>query len=244
MVKKFLFLIIMLSIQQFSFGKPDSKALVISRLTDNFYVYTTYTLLNGSPYPSNSMFLVTDSGVVMFDTPWDTTQFQPLVDSIDHRWHKKIVLCVATHFHADRTAGLDFLTNKGIKTYSSKLTYDLCKQHKEPQAQYYFLHDTTFTVGGYAFKTFYPGEGHSSDNIVVWFGAYRILYGGCLVKSEENTSIGNLSDANIKEWPLTIKKLMKEFPNPEYVIPGHMSWTGKGQLPHTLKLIHAYKKAK
>ena len=167
-----------------------------------------------------------------------------LVDSIGHRWHKKIVLCVATHFHADRTAGLDFLKNKGVKTYSSKLTYDLCKQHNEPQARYYFLHDTTFNLGGYSFKTFYPGEGHSPDNIVIWFGGYKILYAGCLVKSMANTSIGNLSDANINEWPQTIKKVMKEFPNAEYVIPGHMAWTGKKQLQHTLKLIRVYKKAK
>ncbi|HWY98299.1 MAG TPA: subclass B1 metallo-beta-lactamase, partial [Bacteroidia bacterium] len=61
------------------YGQDSAVSLKISHLTGDFYVYTTYKTLNGSPFPSNSMYLVTDSGVVMIDTPWDTTQFQPLM---------------------------------------------------------------------------------------------------------------------------------------------------------------------
>jgi len=89
------------------FGQVNKK-LRIEHLTDNFYVYTTYKDLNGFMFPSNSMYLVTDNGVVLFDTPWDTTQFQPLLDSISVRHNKKVVLAVSTHYHDDRTAGLEF----------------------------------------------------------------------------------------------------------------------------------------
>src|SRR4051812_7924454 len=99
-----------------------NPGLVISHLTGDFYVYTTYGLFKGSPVPSNSMYLVTAKGVVLFDTPWDSTQFEPLLDSIKIRHGKEVVMCISTHFHEDRTAGLEFYRKKGIRTYTSKQT--------------------------------------------------------------------------------------------------------------------------
>lgn len=213
------------------------KQLEISHLCDNYYIYTTYRNLNGQPFPSNSMYLVTGRGVVMFDTPWDTTQFQPLLDSIRARHHQPVVLCISTHFHADRTAGLDFLKSKGVKTYSSRQTYDLCRVKNERQPEFYFTKDTTFTVGKYSFRTFYGGPGHSPDNIVIWFEKEKILYGGCLVKSMENNSFGNIEDADLAAWPETMRVVIREFPHPKYVIPGHFAWGGEKLLTHTLQVL-------
>jgi len=216
----------------------DNKKLAIQHLTDNFYVYTTYKNLNGFMFPSNSMYLVTEDGVVLFDTPRDSTQFQPLFDSIALRHNKKVVMAIATHYHDDRTAGLEFLKHRGVRTYSSKLTQNLCKAHNEKQAEFYFVKDTVFNLGSYEFETYYPGEGHTKDNIVIWFRKYKILYGGCLVKSIENKNLGNLADANLKEWAPTIRKLIKKYPSPDYVIPGHFGGASKDALQHTLDLLH------
>ncbi len=223
-------------------AQKNDKPLTIERLTDSFYIYTTYRPIDNNPYPANSMYLVTGKGVVMFDTPWDTTQFQPLLDSIWQRHHQQVVLCIATHFHADRTAGLAFLKSKGVPTYTSKLTYDLCKQRAEKQAQFYFINDTTFNFGNYSFQTYYAGPGHSADNIIIWFNAFKIIYGGCLLKSTENKSVGNIDDANLTEWPKTLKKIMQKFPNPAFVIPGHFGWE-PGALKHTLKLVEEYNRS-
>jgi metallo-beta-lactamase class B len=108
--------------------------LQISHLTGDFYIFTTYNLYEGSRIPANGMYLVTDRGVVLFDTPWDTTQFQPLLDSIKTRHTKRVVLCLATHFHDDKTAGLDYYRQQGIKTYTKKKPMSLVKQEvrKEP----------------------------------------------------------------------------------------------------------------
>lgn len=222
------------------FGQHISK-LHIEPLTDNFYVYTTYKNLNGFRFPSNSMYVVTENGVVLFDTPWDTTQFQPLLDSIMVKHHQKVVLAISTHYHDDRTAGLEFLKQQGIKTYTFKLTYDLCKTHHEKQAEFYFARDTTFKIGRYTFETFYPGEGHTKDNIVIWCAQFNILYGGCILKSTENNTLGNIADANLEEWTLSLKKLMKKYPNPNFVIPGHFSWTNKQGIKHTIKVLRQHK---
>jgi len=211
--------------------------LKISHLIGDYYIFTSYKPINGNPFPSNGMYCVTNDGVVMFDTPWDTSLFQVLLDSIVYRHDKKVVVCIATHFHDDRTAGLEYFNSKGIKTYSSKQTFDLCKEHNEKQAKYYFTKDTVFTFGNHSFQTYYAGEGHTKDNIVIWCKDAKILYGGCLVKSTDINGLGNIADANLNKWPTTIKKIIKKYPNPTYVIPGHFGWTSNEGLQHTLKLL-------
>ncbi len=222
-------------------SQENTPRLTISHITGDFYIYTTYKLLDGKPFPSNSAYVLTNKGAVMFDTPWDTTQFQPLLDSIQHRHNKNVVLCIATHYHNDRTAGLDFLKQKGIRTFSSKLTLDLCKEHHENQAEYYFTHDTTFTIGDRTFQTYYPGEGHTKDNIVLWFADENILYGGCLIKSTESNDLGNIADANLAEWPATIQNVIRRFTKPKYAIPGHFGWADNNGLEHTLQLLQKKK---
>jgi metallo-beta-lactamase class B len=75
------------------FGQKVDTKLNIEPLTGDFYIYTTYNTYKGSRLPANGMYLVTKEGVVLFDTPWDTTQFQPLLDSIQFKHNKKVTLC-------------------------------------------------------------------------------------------------------------------------------------------------------
>jgi glyoxylase-like metal-dependent hydrolase (beta-lactamase superfamily II) len=223
--------------------KKKAPDLAISRLTGDYYVYTTYgTLDDGSRYPSNSLYVVTQKGVVMVDVPWDTTQTLPLLDSIERRHHKKVIACISTHFHKDRTAGLDILKSKGVKTYASAETVRFCKERKEQIPEYSILADTTFNLGNHILQTYYPGKGHSSDNIVIWFPDSKVLYGGCFIKSMESADLGNLGDANPKEWAGSIKNLKAKFKNIAYVIPGHGSWKSKQTVDHTLSLVKAYNK--
>jgi metallo-beta-lactamase class B len=221
-------------------GQMPNPGLVISHLTGDFYVYTTYGLYKGNPLPSNSMYLVTTNGVVMFDTPWDSTQFQPLLDSIKIRHGKNVALCISTHFHEDRTAGREYYRSKGIRTYTSKRTDELSKERNEKRAEFLIYKDSLFTIGQYSFQTYYGGQGHSPDNIVIWFEKQKILYGGCLVKSTEADDLGNLSDANVENWAVTIKNIQHKFKNPTYIIPGHLDWSSNASLSHTLDLIHQY----
>lgn len=71
------------------FGQAKEPNLKISHLTGDFYIYTTYNTYEGSRTPAHGMYLLTNAGAVLFDTPWDTTQFQPLLDSIKSRHIKK-----------------------------------------------------------------------------------------------------------------------------------------------------------
>ncbi|HLY70247.1 MAG TPA: BlaB/IND/MUS family subclass B1 metallo-beta-lactamase [Puia sp.] len=219
------------------YGQTAKTKLNIAHLSGDFYVYTTFKNLNGFMFPSNSMYLVTDSGVILFDTPWDTTQCQPLLDSIKGRHNKSVIMCLATHFHDDRTAGLEYLRQQGVRTYSTKLTDELSRARGEKRAEYIIPNDTIFTIGGHTMQTYFPGQGHTIDNIVIWFAKERILYGGCLIKSAEAGDLGNIADANLNQWASTIGNLQRKFKNPRFIITGHQDWTSTKSLTHTLTLI-------
>jgi metallo-beta-lactamase class B len=218
------------------FGQKEDRHLKISRLTGGFYVFTTFNSYKGNLIPANGMYLVTNEGVVMFDTPWDTTQFQPLLDSIKTRHHKNVVLCIATHFHEDRTGGLQYYSQQGIKTYTTRRTDELSKKRGMKRAEFLMDKDTVFTVGQYSFQTYFPGAAHAPDNIIIWFEREKILYGGCLIKSVEAHDLGNLSDANVKQYAATIRNVQAKCKHPHYIITGHDNWMDTNSLNHTLQM--------
>ncbi len=191
------------------FGQAEQAKLKISHLTGDFYIYTTYNVYEGTQIPANGMYLVTKNGVVLFDTPWDTTQFQPLLDSIQLKHKEMVVLCFATHWHSDKTAGLEYYRQQGIKTYTTVLTDELSKQNNKKRAEFLMAKDTVFNVGQYSFETYYPGQGHTADNIVIWFKKEKILYGGCLIKGVDDENLGYLGDANVTEYASTLKEFRK-----------------------------------
>jgi metallo-beta-lactamase class B len=141
------------------FGQNADSPLKITQLTGDFYIFTTYNLYKGIRVPANGMYLLTKQGVVLFDSPWDTTQFQPLLDSIQVRHHTDVLMCIATHFHEDRTGGLAYYRQKGIKTYTTKQTDELSKARGMKRAEYLLYKDSVFTVGAYSFKLITRGRG-------------------------------------------------------------------------------------
>ncbi len=134
-----------------SHAQNSAPKLKITPLTGDFYIYTTYNTYEDSQVPANGMYLVTDNGVVLFDTPWDTTQFQPLLDSIKLKHNKKVTLCIATHWHSDKTAGLEYYRQQSIRTYTTKLTDEWSRKNNKPRAEFLMSRDTVFHAGQYRF---------------------------------------------------------------------------------------------
>jgi metallo-beta-lactamase class B len=225
-----------------AFAQEEDAKLKISHLTGNFYIYTTYNTYEESKVPANGMYLVTNNGVILFDTPWDTTQFQPLLDSIKSKHLKKVDMCISTHWHSDRTAGLEYYRQQGIKTYTTFLTDELSKKNSKKRAEFLILNDTIFNFKPYTFETFYPGEGHTADNIIIWFSKEKILYGGCLIKGADAENLGYLGDANKMEYATTLKRVQQKCTNPTFIIVSHSNWNDIHSLKHSLKLAKKLKK--
>ncbi len=241
-MRTFILTITFISLLANTFGQTNEAKLKISQLTGDFYIYTTYNTYEGNQIPANGMYFITSDGVVLFDTPWDTTQFQPLLDSIKLKHNKNVKICIATHWHSDRTEGLEYYKQKGIKTYTTLLTDELSKKNSKKRAEFLMTKDTVFNMGQYSFEVYYPGGGHTEDNIIAWFGKEKILYGGCLIKGAEAENLGYLGDANVAGYKTTLKKVKKKCPHPKFIIVSHHDWTNINSLNHSIKLANKLKR--
>ncbi len=213
-----------------------------SKISEGIYVHTSFQNLGGQPFPSNGLIVETKSSVFLVDTGWGLDATQQVYKWVDENLNKKVVACIVTHFHDDRVSGAPWLQEQGVKIFAHTKTDPLMAKDGFGNADVLLPVDSLFYIEEVAVHTFYPGEGHSPDNIVVWLPASKVLFGGCLVKSTEAKGMGNLSHANIKAWPQTIKTVMKKFPEAALVVPGHQSWLQKNSLAHTLQLLEKHSK--
>ncbi|MGO1242473.1 MAG: BlaB/IND/MUS family subclass B1 metallo-beta-lactamase [Sphingobacterium sp.] len=217
--------------------QAQQKPLVIDKLNERLYVYTTYHDFQGTLVSANAIYLLTNDGAILFDTPWDSTQYQPLLDSIQAKHGLSVIGVYATHWHDDRAGGFDFYNKKGIPTYATSLTNQLLAANKKTTATHIVNTGEMISVGGEKFQMDFFGAGHSLDNTVIWFPSYRVLQGGCFIKSAEATDLGFVGDGDIKQWKPSLARLIANYPDIEMVIPGHDSWKPADHIKATDRLI-------
>jgi len=213
----------------------------VTPLTKRLYVHTSYRTYQGTPFPANGLIARTRDGIVLVDTGWDvlgdSTNTRQLLDWIDQNLHEPVRFCIVTHYHDDRVAGISLLRKAGVRVISTALTAELAAREGYEKPEGWLPADTTLMVGRLPIRCYFAGEGHTSDNIVVWFPTERVLFGGCLVKSYAAFGLGNIANANLTAWPNTIRQLQRTFPNPRFVVPGHQEWDKTTSLEQTLRLL-------
>lgn len=220
----------------------------VTPINDNVYVHISYGITGGQPYPSNGLIIDTKDGVVLVDTGWDsdtsTDNTRQLLQWVSTNLHKPVRLCIVTHAHDDRVAGISELRKAGVRVISTPSIARKSVERGFQSPDPVLPNDTTFTVGQEPIRCFFPGEGHTRDNIVVWLPNYQVLFGGCLVKSVAVFGMGNLADANVNAWAGSMRKLISEFGTARVVVPGHEDVSDAKALGHTLQLVTKYTAAK
>ncbi|NML70104.1 IND family subclass B1 metallo-beta-lactamase [Chryseobacterium sp. RP-3-3] len=238
-MRKSIKVLVMLFLFLINFFSAQVRDFVIEPpLGKKLYLYKTFGVFDGREYSTNALYLVTKKGVVLFDVPWQKSQYQSLMDTIKKRHDLPVIAVFATHSHADRAGDLSFYNNKGISTYATSKTNELLKKEGKAISNKIIKVGKKYKIGGEEFTVDFLGEGHTVDNVVVWFPKYNVLDGGCLVKSMSATDLGYTGEANVKEWPLTMKKLKAKYPASAKVIPGHDEWKGNDHVKHTLELLN------
>ena len=222
-------------IGSFAFGQI--KPIQIDPINNNLFVYQTYNTLNDVEYNANSLYLVTSKGIVLFDVPWQRSQYQELTDILFQKYKLPIVAVFVTHSHEDRAGDLSFYNNLNIPTYASALTNSKLKKEGKATSKFDIELGKTYKFGNEKFVVEYFGEGHTADNVVIWFPKYKVLNGGCLIKGADAVNLGYTGEANIAQWPKTMQKLMTKHPKIKQVIPGHDNWKLTRHLENTLKLL-------
>ncbi len=200
-----------------TFAEDPLPALEIKKIEEGVYLYTAYEKIKGwGLVGSNGLVVLDNKDAYLIDTPISATDTEKLVKWIGAQGFTAKA-SISTHFHSDSTGGIAFLNSKSIPTYASQLTNQLLKKKGEEQATHSF-NKNPFWLVNKKIEVFYPGAGHTSDNVVVWMPEQKILFGGCFVKPE---GLGNLSHAVIKEWPASAEKLIARYSNATLVVPGH-----------------------
>lgn len=218
-----------------------SDDLQIEQLADGLWQHISWQrLTNGQRYPSNGLIVNDGAQLLLIDTAWGTEPTRQLLDWIDRELQKPIALVIPTHFHDDRIGGWPVLAARAIPLAASPQTLQLAEAEHITA-----IHDPaldTLTVGGAVrigpVEVFSPGPGHSPDNLVVWVPSHDLLFGGCAVKSM-TSGIGNIADADLSQWPASIRRIQLRYPQIETVVPGHLASGSRALLDHTLQVLNA-----
>ena len=214
-----------------------ASAVWVAPLAPGLWLHTTTNVIApGVHFPANGLILERDDGSLLIDTTSQPDSAATLLQWSQQSLRSPIKQAVATHFHNDRTGGIPALQSAGVPTVAHPLTLELARSHSMPVP----TRALDFDKNGVArlskdCELYFPGAGHTRDNVVVWFPRQRVLSGGCLLKSETSADLGNLADAVVTDWSDTVKRVQTRYSSAQKVVPGHGTISGD-PIAHTLAL--------
>ena len=212
--------------------------LRIEKIAEGVYLHTSFQQVEGyGLVDANGLVVLDGQGAYIIDTPWSERDTAALVAWLKER-NYQVKASVSTHFHDDRTAGIAYLNSISVPTYASARTNALLKQNGKALATETFDDAPLWLLEGKV-EVFYPGAGHSVDNLVVWLPEQKLLNGGCFVRAATAGTLGNTADAVVSEWAASAERLQRRYPDAQIVIPGHGVPGDVSLLEHTRKLAVA-----
>jgi metallo-beta-lactamase class B len=216
-----------------------SNDLIITQVTSNSFEHTSFKQTNDfGNVPCNGLVVTSNNEAIIFDTPTNDKSAETLIKWIKETLHCKINAIIPTHFHDDCLGGLKAFDEHNIPSYAYFKTIELAKENNAAVPKNSFTDSLILKVGGENIIVKFFGEGHTKDNVVGYFPGENILFGGCLIK-ESGAGKGYLGDANVADWPGTVEKIKKEYPNVKIIVPGHGAYGNKKLLDYTIHLFRA-----
>lgn len=183
-----------------------------------------------------------DGAVVIASSPMETQASRALVAWVKAALSPTRIVAINTHFHFDGTGGNEAYREAGVTTYASALTQRLLAERGAklqvesassfagtekdrmlamkivPAERTFDEHDgMTLAFGAEEVRVVAPGPGHSPDNVVVFFPARGVLFGGCMIKGSK--TVGYIGDADLDRWEAAVD--VARALAPKIVIPGH-----------------------
>jgi metallo-beta-lactamase class B len=216
---------------------PIVKDLELIKLSDTAYIHRSYmTLPEFGKFGCNGFIYVVNKTCYIFDTPHNQDLSVALLNWIETEMQLKIKGVVVNHFHDDCLGGLEQFHARGIPSYSNILTQALAQARQVTIPQIGFEKKLSLKLDGKNITCTYFGEGHTKDNIVIYFPDEAIIFGGCLLKSLKSGK-GNLADANVASWSHTVRQVKDAYPLVQTVIPGHGNHGDQSLLDYTIKMF-------
>ncbi len=222
-----------------------NKDIQLIQLKDSFFLHVTTDYVDGfGMVSSNGLLVIRNNNALMIDTPMDEIKTAAILDYLRDSMHTTVTVFIPGHWHNDCIGGLAELHRRNVFSIANEMTRAECIKRNLVAPKASFSKSLTWSFCGIPLECFYPGAGHSLDNIVVYFPEQKILFGGCLIKSAGSNSIGNIADGDVEAWPKTLKKVQKKYPDAEMIIPGHGSVGSFQVIEHTKVIVRNYLKGR
>jgi metallo-beta-lactamase class B len=218
--------------------KPSEDTVQFSKLATNVWMHTSYK--NVEPWGlvfTNGLVIERDNFSLLVDTAWNIQQTTQIIEWAKIKLKKPIKASIHTHAHSDKMGGIVALHKAKISTYASSMSNELAPTHDLIPAK----NDLDITSVGdqtlwEGLNVFYPGGGHTHDNIVVYDRESQIIFGGCLIRPGNSDSLGYTGDANIEHWSQAARNVANAFPEGSIVVPSHGEPGGREVLINTIEI--------
>jgi metallo-beta-lactamase class B len=218
-----------------------SDNLELIPLSESVFIHVSYhDLGNYKHVAANGLVVIHQDNAFVIDTTWTDQEAAVLINWLSQK-KIKIEGVVATHWHIDCMGGLNAFHKSGIRSFGHELTRKIARKKHLPVPKCGFTESLVLKLKGKTILLYYPGPGHTKDNIVAWLPDEKILFGGCLLKALEWKGLGFIGDADLEHWPETLDKVLKKFPDSRIVIPGHGRPGDLSLIRHTHGLLKARK---
>ena len=203
-------------------------AATFEQIAPDIWQHTTYLDLPGfGAVPSNGLLVIDGDTAVLVDTAWTDDQTRDIVDWAGTRLGKSIRAAVVTHAHQDKMGGMAALHDADIATFAHHRSNAIAPEKDLRPAR----SDLRFGEDGWPtgpvpamlgpVRVFYPGAGHTADNITIAVEGSDIAFGGCLIKHADADGLGNLADADAGNYANAVARFAAAFPHARTIAMSH-----------------------
>ncbi len=213
----------------------DVKVVALARGIWRHVTWKTFELK--WKVPANGLIVVDGEHAVMIDTPWSPEQTDVLLDWVQNSLKVKVETAIVGHSHVDCLGGLSAIHRRGGTSISLDQACQLALAGGVEAPKETFAGTRKLMVGERELELFYPGPGHTVDNIVTWIADEKVLFGGCFVKSADAGSLGYTAESDLAAWPASLARLRSRYPGARVIVPGHGAPGGWELVENTLKLL-------
>ena len=218
---------------------PTSVKMKVNKVSEHVYYVqgAAGIATDNEGFISNSGFVVTKEGVVVFDALGTPSLAHKLIGKIQEVTKQPIKKLIVSHYHADHIYGIQVFEELGVEIIAplgvqEYIRSDAAKSRLEErqfslepwvnESTHLVLPDTTvsdstsFTMGDLTFIINFLGKAHSAGDLTMLVEQDKVLFSGDIIFEGRLPFVGS-SDS--KNWLETLTKLETNGLN--VLIPGH-----------------------
>jgi cyclase len=213
---------------------------VITPIAENVYSIVSPSI--GLPtsenkgWNSNSHFVVTEKGVLLFDTGSSETIGNEIKSAIKSITDQPVRWVINSHSHADHWLGNAAFNNGDVEIMASNQALTLMKKYGQEDVEFYssvtkgtigstqlvypdllLVQGKKRNFGGVDVEFIFSNDGHSPGDVLMWLPKQKIILGGDVLSSDWMPMI--TGHGNVPNLISTLYSIVKL--NPTIVLTGH-----------------------